>query len=501
MSRKYKISTVRQADDAINDLNDNIVKALRCIDREFNRVRKDAEITAQRKSREEAERAKVEMQNKLNASIRGVNARINQVDEEQRQRLHKVANEIYDTVIEVNKNLHNEISMTKQELRNDMRSLEQRTNERIQQVNRHINSLANHVEKRFEEQQSQLNSHAKKLDNLTDTVNAILAQMADEKQKRKEAVSLASGVKQAAYGRIDIDRFNPLKSQEINRRMAALEANPDDEGTVARASEVILQIQMAEEEAMRNKIVYDAIHAEATAMLEKILEEVNKNREVVITYPDSPQDVAKIETDFWNRGEYSKLKSKLDTLKAELRQQPSLERIKEIMGEVAKGEVILSDMLDKAARSAILSENRVTITEDIVTALISQGWQVERMPDGRDAVNYLGGEDRDNDWREGVFAILNSMNGERISILVRPDESNENNEIVFHRNDNRSITDLEYIRSLERIKEQISKSGFKLGPTTTPADGGDTEIPEMTDARQMGKRGSAKKINQRARKR
>ena len=156
MSRKYKISTVRQADDAINDLNDNIVKALRCIDREFNRVRKDAEITAQRKSREEAERAKVEMQNKLNASIRGVNARINQVDEEQRQRLHKVANEIYDTVIEVNKNLHNEISMTKQELRNDMRSLEQRTNERIQQVNRHINSLANHVEKRFEEQQSNL---------------------------------------------------------------------------------------------------------------------------------------------------------------------------------------------------------------------------------------------------------------------------------------------------------------------------------------------------------
>ena len=103
MSRKYKISSVRQADDAINDLNDNIVKALRCIDREFDRVRKDAEITAQRKSREEAERAKVEMQNKLNASIRGVNARINQVDEEQRQRLHKVANEIYDTVIEVNK--------------------------------------------------------------------------------------------------------------------------------------------------------------------------------------------------------------------------------------------------------------------------------------------------------------------------------------------------------------------------------------------------------------
>lgn len=501
MSRKYKISSISQADDAINDLNDYINSSLRQIDRRFNDIRNEADRIAQRRAREEADRAKREMQSRLNSAITGVNERINRVDEEQKRRLHRVAGEIYDTIIQVNDNLHNEIGQTRLELKNDLRSLEQRTNERIQQVNRHLNQLANHVEEKFEEQQAQLDNHSKQLDNLTGKVNSILAQMADEKQKRKEAISLAREIKDAAYRRIDIDRFSPQKSQEISRRMAALVANPDDEGTVARASEVILQIQMAEEEALRNKIIYDAILAEATAMLEKTLEEVNQNREISIAHPDSPQDIATIETDFWNRGEYEKLHSRLNAFKAELQHQPSLDRIKEIMGEIAKGEILLTDMLGKAAQSAILSENRVVMTEDIITALVEQGWQVEKMADGCDAVGYLGGEEQDNDWREGVFAVLQSMNGERISIVVRSDESEKNNDIVFHRNDNRNITDKEYIRSLERIKQQIAKSGYKLGTTDTPADGGDTEIPEMTDASRLGKRGAAKKINQRARKR
>lgn len=501
MSRKYKISSVRQADDAINDLNDQLYKSIRETRRQLQATSEETKRAAQRIAHDEAERAKREMQNKMNAAIQGVNSRIKEVDEAQQRRLNKAMGEMYDIVLAVNDNLIDDISLTRNELMDDMRSLEERTNEKILQLNKHINQLTTQVSERFEEQQAQLDSHAKQLNNLTNTVNAILAQMADERQKRKEAVSLAQGIKDAAYRRVDIDRFNPQKSQEINRRMAALTANSDDEGTVARASEVILQIQMAEEEALRNKIIYDAIFARATAMLAKILEEVNKNRELSIAHPNDPQDIISIETDFWNRGEYKKLQENLNRLKAELTQQPPLDRIKEIMEEVAKDEVLLAAMLDKATKSAILSENRVVITEDIITSLIEQGWQVEQMPDGRDAVDYLGGDDRDNDWREGVFAVLNSMNGERISIVVRPDESEVNNEIVFHRNDERNITDLEYIRSLERIKAQIAKSGYKLGPTTAPADGGDTIIPEMTDATRMGKRGAAKKINQRAKQR
>lgn len=501
MSRKYKISDIRQADKAINDLNDYMNSSFKKIDKRFNDVRDEADRIAKLKAREETDKAKREMQSRLTSAINGVNTRIDQVDEEQKRRLNKVAGEIYDTIIQVNESLHSEINKTRLELKDDLRSLEQRTNERIQQVNRHINQLANHVDEKFEEQQAQLDSHSKQLDNLTSTVNSILAQMADERQKRKEAINLALGVREAAYGRIDIERFNPQKAQEINRRMAALTANPDDEGTVARASEVILQIQMAEEEALRNKIIYDTIYAEATAMLEKTLEEVIVHTKISIGHPDSPKDTAIIETDFWNRGEHEKLRLRLIHLKAELQGQPSLDRIKEIMKEVATGEIQLAEMLGKATQSAILSENRVVMVEDIITALVEQGWQVEQMKNGQDAVGYLGGEDRDNDWREGVFAVLQSMNGERISIVVRPDEDELNNDIIFHRNDNRSITDREYIRSLERIKQQIAKSGYKLGTTETPVDGGDAEIPEMADTSKLGQSGTAKKISQRARRR
>ena len=501
MSRKYKVSSIHQADNAINDLNDHINSSLRNIDRRFNDIHDEANRNAQLKAREEAERAKREMQSRLNTAISSVNARIDQVDAEQRKRLNKVAGDIYDTIIQVNDSLHGEINQTRLELKNDIRSLEQRTNERIQAINRHLNQLANHVEKKFEQQQSQLDSHSRQLDSLTHTVNSILAQMADERQKRREAVNLAQGIKDTAYARIDIERFCPQKSQEISRRMSTLAANPDDEGTVARASEVILQIQMAEEDALRNKIIYDTIYAEATAMLEKTLEEVNSNREISITHPDAPQATAIIETDFWNRGEYEKLRLRLNSLKAELQGQPSLDRIKKIMEEVAIGEICLVNMIGKATKSAILSENRVVMAEDIISALVEQGWQVEKMLDGQDAVGYVGGEDCDNDWREGVFAVLQSMNGERISIVVQPNENESENDIIFHRNDNRNITDREYIRSLERIKQQIAKSGYKLGTTETPADGGDTEIPEMADTSKLGQAGTAKKISQRARRR
>jgi hypothetical protein len=495
MSRKYKISTIYQADDAINDLNNSIERANRNLEQQIERVRRDAERSAQLKAREETNRAMSEMQQRLDRSVQGVNARISQVDNEQRQRLRKVADNLYGAIIQVNENLHDEIGSTRQELKNDIRSLERRTNERIQH-------LTDCVRRRFDEQQAQLDSHEAQISNLNTKVNDILAQLADESQKRREAVSLALDIQRAAYGRIDMDRFSP-KSDEIKRRIKALQENPNDEGTVGTAREVILQIQMAEEEALRNKIIYDAIHAEATAMLDKVLEEVNSNRVIKIDDPTS-QDVFEIETDFWTRGEYKKLQSELEKLKKELNQQPSVERIKEIVTEVAKAEVLSADMLNQATNKAILSENRVIMVEDIVNALLMQGWRLEIKNDERgdekEEVGYLGGEDCDNDWREGVYAILNSGSGECISIVVRPDENEKNNEIIFHRNDDRNITDKEYIQSLERIKKQIEKSGFKLGNLTAPADGGDTEIPEMTDASRLGSRGAAQTINQRTKR-
>lgn len=507
MSRKYKVSSISQADNAINDLNDDINRALDNVNQRLNNIRVEANRTAQIRARQEAERAKYEMQKRLNCAISGVNARIDRVDAEQRQRLNKVAGEIYDSIILVNDNLHDAINQTRiglernisaleRRTNKNMRALEERTNNRINQINSYLRQLETNVAKRFEEQQSQIDSHSIQIGNLNSKVDAILAQMADERQRRIEAVSIAQGIRKATYDRVDIERFAPAQSQEIERRMTLLR-EPYDEGTVAAAKDLILRIQMAEEEALRNKIIYDTIHAEAISMLEKTLEEVNKNREISISHPDSPEDTAIIETDFWNHGEYGKLLAELENLKNELRHQPTVDRMREILERTAKCEVRLSGMIVTATERAILSENRVVITEDIISALTAQGWNIEKMADGNDAVGYLGGEEQDNDWREGVFAVLQSMNGERISIVVRPNDKEVDNDIIFHRNDINDVSEKEYMLSLERIKRQIAKSGYVLGPTEVPADGGNTEIPEMTDAAKLGRCGAAKIINQR----
>ena len=55
-------------------------------------------------------------------------------------------------------------------------------------------------------------------------------------------------------------------------------------------------------------------------------------------------------------------------------------------------------MVGKAAERSILSENRVIITEDIITALQEQGWQIERTSDGNDEIGYESGE-VDSEWR------------------------------------------------------------------------------------------------------
>ena len=151
-----------------------------------------------------------------------------------------------------------------------------------------------------------------------------------------------------------------------------------------------------------------------------------------------------------------------------------------------------------AARQAILSENRVTVTEDIVTALINQGWQLERRADGSDAVDYIGGE-TDSDWREGVFAIINSVHGDRISIVVEPDESGLENRLIFHRNDQRKLSEAEYMETVRRICKQISQSGHKIDAPHAPADGGDVRIPELSNADGLSRSGTSDAIKRRTR--
>lgn len=531
MSREYKVSSIHQADDAINHLNQKVYQAKRQLADDIARAQERATREAEQTSRTLIQQERNRMLNTLDREISGVNTSIRNLDNAHRQRLQNTARQL-ETLID------KETDSVRRETRQGLESLKGRlsslasstqqqinnTNTRIDAVNslskarfetvqRRVTELSKDTMRRFDEQQQQLNSHQTQLDShqhqlnshqhqlnsLTTTVNGILDRFNSENQKRKEAVEMARAIYEATFKRTDIDRFNPDEAHRVHDRMNRLMTDANSSTATNQAIEAIMNIQWAEEVAVKRKIIYDAILAQALESLETVLTEVNSNREVTVANPENKNDTINIEVDFWNRGEYDEIKKKLEILKTELNAQPSTERIHEITAEVAELEVKATDMVGKAAERSILSENRVIITEDIITALQEQGWQIERTSDGNDEIGYEGGE-VDSDWREGVYVYLRSMRGERIVIRVTPTTDNRDNEIAFHRVDNRSLTSNEFMRSLQTLKAQIEKSGHKLGDIHAPkGDGGDARLSEITSSAKLGKKGAAQSIRRKMR--
>lgn len=517
MSREYKVSTIRQADDAINHLNDRLYRAKRELANEISRTQERAVREAEQRSRSLMQQERNRMMNALNTEISSVNASIRELDRGHRQRLQNMARQLENLVDAETERVRQETRRGIDSLKADMNSLAWSTKEqlnatnaridavnelsrkRFEHVQRQIGELSRETMQRFENQQNQLDSHQARLNSLTTTVNGILDRIQSEDKKRQEAVEMAKDIYEAAFKRTDINRFNPEEAAKVRDRMSRLMANVDSPTATAQAIEAVMNIQWAEEKAMKAQIVYEAIHAQALESLEAVLSEVNSNRTVSVANPDDKEDVIDIEVDFWNRGEFESVKKRLEGLKSELQSQPKTERVREILSEIAECEVRATDMVGRAAEQAILSENRVVITEDIITALQAQGWQVERSVDGADEIGYEGGE-VDNDWREGVFAYLRGMNGERIVIRVSPAGDHRDNDIAFHRIDNRSITSQEFMRSLRTLKMQIEKSGHKLGDIQAPkGDGGEVRLSEITSSSNLGKKGAAQSIRRKMR--
>ena len=524
MSREYKISSIRQADDAINNLNDKMRAANRQMANQIANARNEAIREAERRADSMIRRERTNMQNALNREINGVNQNIRELDRAHRQRLQNTANRLENLIDRETDAVRRESRQGIERLGRQLDSLSASTqrqvnalNSRIELVNEasrqrfetvqnRITNLSRDVNRRFDEQQRQLDahdqrlaSHDQQLQSLTKTVNGILDRFSSEDQKRREAVEMAKAIYESAFKRTPIDRFNPEEASRVHDRMARLLRDAGSPAATSQAIEAIMNIQWAEEKALKAKIVYDAVLNQTMEALEAVLLEVNSNREVAVKDPADPSNIVDIEVDFWNKGEFAALQQRLENLRAELLKQPDEERINRIASEIAECEVKAADMIGKASDRAILSENRVIITEDIITALQNQGWQIERAADGSDEVGYEGGE-VDNDWREGVYAYLRGMNGERIVIRVTPQEGMQDNEIAFHRVDNRSMTSAEFMRSLQTLKTQIEKSGHKLGAIQAPkGDGGDARLAEITSSSRLGKKGAAQNIRKKMR--
>jgi hypothetical protein len=144
----------------------------------------------------------------------------------------------------------------------------------------------------------------------------------------------------------------------------------------------------------------------------------------------------------------------------------------------------------ESVEKAILSEARVEAVEDIVNMMESKGWTVKGGEENPE-LNYLGGE-IDNDWRKGVFAVLQNNLGEEVTVIVDPDDNGSNHLVIHKESDAIGLTDENLNKQMMAICDEMKDLGYEVG---TPKSGV-AAIPQMGSGERLGRAHATEQLQQ-----
>ena len=128
---------------------------------ERQRARQDAEVQARR----EAERVRQQINSRIDSAISGVNQNIRRIDEENRRRMRRLSDEVFEAV---------------GDLRQDLERGLKHVNNRIDFVNERINTVVDQVNSRFDAQDS-------RMDNIESNVRGLYDYISDRQQRGRQA--------------------------------------------------------------------------------------------------------------------------------------------------------------------------------------------------------------------------------------------------------------------------------------------------------------------------
>lgn len=449
-----------------NQVNDRLTNVNRNLRKEIDQARRDAVVQANRIADERTRRDRQKMQSWLNKEISSQNAEIRKLDNEQKERLNRIAGQIYDDIAKNVGKLDAKIDKTAQIFRTE------------------ISNLGKWTAGRLSAQQSEIDSINKSVQDLFDHI-------AVGQNKSVEAVKATRMMYDEAIKVVDLEKFMPVETRRILLNLEQIERDP--QASLNQARMTYTDIIIAREEALKKQIVFGELLSRTREMLELVMEIVHHNR---VVHVKDNGETADIETNFWTRGEYSHAEHELETLKKELTEieksrdgEASMKRLDEIIARISELEKTTDELVASAVKNAILSEKRMEISDDIITSLQRQGYEVKSRL-GEDEVGYLGGEDRPNDWREGVYAVL-TRGEEEYTILIRPDGND--NKISFHRNDGRRMTEREYIEAVDRFLNEIRRAGYDFGAQTCETRV-QNRVNILANPSELGKTGAAGEV-------
>ncbi len=425
------------------------------------------------------------------------------MDKRHRQQLETISRQVYDDISQTQERIMNRVNSQIADLASDISDQFKGVDRRIQQQQRNIQAINGQIKdivanidemgveinERFEENEREIAS-------IHDDIADIRQQFNDKNEFARQAVKAAIDLLTIVEKRTMLDRFAPgYEADDIRDRVDKLKHSPlQGDALTAKAEETITQIWQTEKHAIQEKAKHDAIVEVALTQIEKVLTVVNKNREVEQEVEGG--DPMKVECNFWSEGEYNKLLDELKRLKAEMEDRYnknlSRKRIDAILQRSAAIEARIVQISAESVAKAILSEARIETVEDVVNAMKREGWLIKGGQENPEC-NYMGGE-KDNDWRKGVYAVLENNFGETITVIVDPTSEGENRLIIHQEEGESGMTEKKLQQQMEGIRKVLSdplNGGYNIGESQN----GVTHIPEM-GSNELGRAKTADKVHQ-----
>ena len=405
---------------------------------------------------------------RIDDNARKLRANLRAIDQKHTQALRNLRDEIYDAL--------DKQSEAMEEMQDEIESLADGLNT----LNNNLNQLEKDVNKRFQNQQQQIN-----------TINANVKNLYDLRQQDENNKLLAAGEALALLDtirqRTPVARFAPQSMQDkvalLEQRLRGIKSNP---GTcsITDANNLVDDALVMEAEAVREHLKWQAKHKLAKTMADALLRLMQENMKLKVNSIYDESKTEELQADYWTQ-QIKEVQKRIDS------EQPDMEELDQLIAKLNLMKEQADELRQEAVNLGILSEFRVAVSNDILNAMLDQGWELKDDP------GFMGGEE-DDDCREGTYAVLERHStGEQLSILILPEEQNGTtvNKIIFHRNDERVEAEGAFQTRMEQIKREIEKSGHKLGSIKAPACGGDGKIPQLKDPQKLRRKGAAKDVD------
>ena len=490
-----------------NDLKQatrNIMNQVKDINRKTEQVFRDALAKAQEQNIKQNAQLRQQIQQRINQLGEQTRQQLDQLDRQHRQQMQKLSDNIYDSMDKMQQQLAGQINT----VANSVTQLADQVGKRFQGIDNQLEiqshnqqvlaeqqqalaagmaQMAQDVDKRFQHTDQQIEA-------LQGDIKDIYQHFADEDRNAQEAVNAAVALLDAVEKRTLIDRFAPnYEAQNIRMQIQQLLNSPHHGATLAAMAEAaILAIMQTESHAIQEQAKHNALVEAVLQQADRVLTVVNDNRVIKEEVKDG--EPMEIENDFWSKGEYSQLEAKLKDLQAELndRYSPTLNRVRidTILKEISQIETRILQICNESVAKSVLSEARVEAVEDIVNAMMGHGWKLKGGIEHPD-LDYLGG-DVPNDWREGVFAILEKNTGETITVIVDPDDNGKNQLIVHQEGNGNAETAAELAEKMTIICDELAEAGYDIPQGSQKQ--GYTHLPQMASGKQLGAAKAAEEI-------